>query len=160
MTRLKVYQLNHNRRWDAHEMLEQIAKSNKRGIILGQEPNVRKARTLDADEKVDCFIQMVGIDERPRRWIRGKGYIGVEVGDAVLVSAYFSPNGQDDDFVELLDGLEQIVSTRRRVLIGGDLNARTESIGDKKTSTRGQVLEEWLAKNNLIIINIPGIALQ
>ena len=139
-------------------MLEQLSSTEERVIILGQEPNVRRALTLETDENVDCFIRIKGIKQRPERWMRSRGLVAVEFRDLVLVSVYFSPNGQDEDFEDLLDELERITRKTKKVVIGGDFNARTASAGDTITNRRGQILEEWLAKNDLLILNTPGVA--
>lgn len=70
------------------------------------------------------------------------------------MSVYCSPSVERAVFETLLEDLENniIIKNRRRKIIGGDLNARART-WDKKYNNRGYILEEWAAKNEIVIMN-------
>ena len=124
-------------------------------VVLGQEPNLRKAADLRTDRKKDCFILLKGTAKRPRRWRHRDGYVAVELDEYTVVSTYFSPNGADANFEHLLDELELLIRTSSKpVIVGCDLNARMAMANDRMTTKRGKMLEEWTMKNGLVLHNV------
>lgn len=67
-----------------------------------------------------------GIDETCALVRRGEGYVAVEWGEYLLVSTYCSPNVNRERLEKLLGEIENdvISSRRKKIIIGGDLNAR------------------------------------
>lgn len=54
----------------------------------------------------------------------------------------------------MLNALEmRIRATEKEVVIGADLNAKTPVIGSVSRNKRREILQEWLAANNLIVSN-------
>lgn len=72
----------------------------------------------------------------------------------VAISCYFSPNGDITDFETLLEDIERVIrGSAKEIILGGDLNAKTTLLGSLITNRRGQILEDWLAKNSFVVIN-------
>lgn len=85
---------------------------------------------------------------------RGEGFIIIEWRKTVIARVYFSPNGEENKFKELLGELNRIIGSaiNKKVLIEGDFNARSRG-WDKTYNKRGYILEEWLRGKGLIIAN-------
>ncbi|ERL95927.1 hypothetical protein D910_00608 [Dendroctonus ponderosae] len=109
-----------------------------------------------SDTNGDCFIN---VDNRHKVIDCGKGagYVHVELEACVLVSCYFSPNRGIGEFESLLhnlgDFIRQTRQSGKRVVMGGDLNAKTNIIGSKTTNQRGRLFQEWIIANELVILN-------
>lgn len=77
--------------------------------------------------------------------------------NTLILSCYFSPNTQPEDFIEFLDEIEnEIKDHRGPIVVAGDLNAHSRTWGSARTDTRGGELEDMLARNNLFVINEDG----
>lgn len=85
----------------------------------------------------------------------GDGYVAVKWGEIVIVGMYFSPNKSPPQFEEYLNRVAEEI--RRHipgsVLAMGDLNAKAEEWGSPSTDARGEVLAEWGAELDLLILN-------
>ena len=154
---LKIAQLNCNRRWDTHDLLEVAVQQQGLDIVLGQEPNLRRVERLVTDRRKNAFVQVFNSTIRPISWTLGEGYVGLELRNFTIWSVYFSPNEPNEEFERLLDEVEgNIRASMKKALICGDFNARTVIAGDSVVNARGIILEEWLVKNRLLLANTPG----
>lgn len=85
---------------------------------------------------------------------RGKGFVWIELKSCVVVSSYFSPNRNDEEFETLLADLDtHLRSQKKGVIIGADWNAKTEMIGSKTSNSKEKILQDWVASRDLIVIN-------
>lgn len=150
---IRFLQLNMNRAGMAHDLLEKYVRENKIDIVIGQEPNQRVATKFICDKNCDCFIYLVNKITIIKRYI-GNGFVSIETDDFLIISSYFSPNRDNSEFESMLNALEMhIRATEKEVVIGADLNAKTPVIGSVSRNKRGEILQEWLAANNLIVSN-------
>lgn len=87
--------------------------------------------------------------------VRGRGYVSAAVGDITVVGVYFSPNRSLADFERFLDEIGVLIGRSRsgRVLVAGDLNAKSVAWGCPATDPRGQELGEWVTASGLTILN-------
>ena len=80
--------------------------------------------------------------------------IEVRAGASVfaIVSYYCPPDGR------LLNSamLERYVLKYERVIVAGDLNAKHQFYGSKRTDARGEELFDFVERNNLIVANDPN----
>lgn len=90
---------------------------------------------------------------------RGNGFVVVRMGDIVIVSCYISPNCSWRAYVEFLESLKDAVEEffNSRLLIGGDLNARSGVWGDKRTNGRGELLLEFMLGLDLRVANVGNV---
>ncbi|XP_056647428.1 uncharacterized protein LOC130452134, partial [Diorhabda sublineata] len=150
---LRVAQLNMNRCRAAHDLMTKEISEGLIDVILGQEPN-RKIEFKDyCDIDCDSFINLnkkIPVITH----VVGKGFVGVELEDFYLISCYFSPNGEIDDFSVLLREMEAIIKKEgKEVIIAGDLNAKNLAIGSDNYNTRGKIFEDWIAQNQMVVLN-------
>ncbi|XP_039761836.1 uncharacterized protein LOC120634995 [Pararge aegeria] len=86
---------------------------------------------------------------------RGRGYVSAFIDDVMVVGVYFSPSKSLADFEQFLAEVGVLISRRRsgRVLVAGDLNAKSVAWGCPTTNPRGRELEEWATASGLTVLN-------
>lgn len=83
--------------------------------------------------------------------ISGEGYVLIKTGE---VCGYCSPNVPIEDLGLLLDRIEDEMQRRPEgKIILGDLNSKSTIWGERTTDKRGEVLVDWIAKNDLVVLN-------
>ncbi|XP_052741127.1 uncharacterized protein LOC128198692 [Bicyclus anynana] len=87
--------------------------------------------------------------------VRGKGYVSALIHDIMVVGVYFSPNRSLADFEDFLAEVGALIGRSRssRVLIAGDLNAKSVAWGCPATTPSGRELEEWATVTGLMVLN-------
>lgn len=85
---------------------------------------------------------------------KSPGFICVELKQIVIVSCYFSPNKNIEEFKTLLNNLETCIkTTKKNLILEADLNAKTPIIGSSTCNAKGRILEDWISANGLLIVN-------
>jgi len=121
-----------------------IPKSNKWIIAKGKVPRVAMLLgNLDG-----YFLPVMNIGSE-------SGLIAVKWRSYVCIGIYQSPNSALDDFKNKLKWIRGIISEYKEnpVLIAGDFNSRHKRWDLGKFNQRGTILEKWLVKHNLQILN-------
>ncbi|XP_066153272.1 uncharacterized protein [Euwallacea fornicatus] len=147
---LRCLQINLDRGRLATDLMYQVVREQGIHVVLGQEPCVA-GTDLVRDRVDDAFIWLApGV--RVKSIHRDRGFVVAELDGIALVSAYFSPNKSTADFSAWLDRLGGCVRGRdsRRVLIAGDLNAKSGRFGSGVTNAYGRVLVEFLDAAELV----------
>ncbi|XP_048525072.1 uncharacterized protein LOC125505391 [Dendroctonus ponderosae] len=149
---ITILQINLNRCRIAHDLMERTIAEKNIIVTLGQEP-YGKGRTDFHDVKGDSFINVDNEHEVIKSG-SGEGFVYVELSTCIFLSCYFSPNGELADFERLLQNIESMIRHQgKHVVMGGDLNAKTNIIGSQTTNQRGAILQEWILANGLVILN-------
>lgn len=153
MAAFTVFQQNMNRCGTAHDVLHQTIQEQNIDLLIGQEPNLKRVNRYLHDRNNNCFIEI----NRKHALIDthiGTNFVTAELEFFVAISCYFSPNGDITDFETLLEDIERVIrGSAKEIILGGDLNAKTTLLGSLITNRRGQILEDWLAKNSFVVIN-------
>ncbi|XP_066261184.1 uncharacterized protein [Euwallacea similis] len=150
---MKFAQLNFNRCSAAHDLMEKLVEEEGIDFVLGCEPNLGKGRKEICDDNCDSFLGIRG-KQAVMECFQGKGFVGIELKTMIIISCYYSPNGTMEAYEEMLDAMtERIRGSRKEVLVGGDLNAKTPVFGLLASNRRGIMLEGWMATNRLVAIN-------
>lgn len=86
---------------------------------------------------------------------KGEGYVVAKWGELAVVGVYFSPNRSLAEFETYLDGVAAVImrSLPGRVLVMGDLNAKSALWGFPVTNPKGEALVDWAAELGLICLN-------
>ncbi|KAA5776705.1 hypothetical protein F3H09_33045, partial [Pseudomonas aeruginosa] len=86
---------------------------------------------------------------------RGRSFVAVLWAEMIVVGVYFSPNRTLAEFEGLLLELGRVIgrSHSRRILVLGDLNAKSLAWGSSRTCPRGRAVEEWLVESGLVVLN-------
>ncbi|XP_045541402.1 uncharacterized protein LOC123722879 [Papilio machaon] len=87
--------------------------------------------------------------------VRGQGYVAALIGDILVVGVYFSPNRSLADFEAFISEIGVLIGRSRstRVLVAGDLNAKSSAWGCPTTDPRGRELEDWATETGLMVLN-------
>ncbi|XP_066152746.1 uncharacterized protein [Euwallacea fornicatus] len=151
---LPCLQINLDRGRLAMNLMFQVIRETNIDVVLGQEP-CQAEGNLVRDCSDDAFIWLA-LGVRVKSLHRDRGFVAAELDGITLVSTYFSPNRSTDDFKSWLDRLGGYVRGRdsRRVLIAGDLNAKSARLGSAVANAYGRVLEEFLDAAELVPINV------
>lgn len=149
----KCLQVNLNRCITAQDLLIQRIKEEGTDIVIGQEPNKARSKNFFCDIHCDSFIY-TNIQENILKCVHGDGFVIVEYSCVVLVSSYFSPNREIVYFETLLHELEgQLRRFKKPVVLGADWNAKSPAIGSSTRNAKGNLLEDWMTANNMIVCN-------
>ena len=83
------------------------------------------------------------------------GFAWAEIDNIRIYSCYFSPNDSIEKFKKELNELEiSLKTTRKELLIAGDFNGKSPEWGEHRADKRGDIVCEFVARNNLVILNI------
>ncbi|XP_039762050.1 uncharacterized protein LOC120635182, partial [Pararge aegeria] len=87
--------------------------------------------------------------------VKGRGFVAAFIRDVLVVGAYFSPNRALVEFEQFLVEIGALIGRSRpcRVLVVGDLNAKSTAWGSPATDARGEALEEWAVLTGLEVLN-------
>lgn len=155
MTKLKLMQLNVNRSRGAHDLLYASAIQAQVDVLIVSEPNRRVAsgEMWRTDEDSDCAIVILS-GEAVLNSGCGHGYVWVDLGDMRVFSCYFSPNRPLRELEGGLENLSRAIETgRRKVIVGGDFNAKSPEWGGAFEDNRGSLLADWATTQNLHCLN-------
>ena len=157
---MKIIQINTNRSWAAHDLLEQTAVEEKADIVLISEPNInlitKRPDVWYTSEDKSAAIKITNRNLKCTGTGSGNGYVWVETDNLKIVSCYISPNVDISVFENILQMIGNNITANNqthRTIVAGDLNAKSATWGSKKTDRRGKLLEEWAATRNLIFQN-------
>lgn len=114
-TELNFLQLNFGRRKAAHDFSEQLIKEDKIDFVIGQEPNIKTVINYYCDTNCDSFIGIRNKDVHVLRVQKSPGFICVELKQIVIVSCYFTPNKNIEEFKTLLNNLEICIKTTTKI---------------------------------------------
>ena len=145
-----------DRRVPTHDIITNRAMRNGVDILLISEPNKRLCRKQGwlTDNNSDAAIIFINKGIVVCGTGRGDGYAWAELTDVTVYSCYCSPNVGRRQFVKLLEDVDTDMRTRRkRVIIGGDFNAKAREWGSPIESERGRLLIDWLSGTNLVVLN-------
>lgn len=131
----------------------QYMREGKVEVALVSEPNRVPGGNWLGDASGLAAVHW-GTDEPCSLIERGWGYVFIEYKQHVLGSCYCSPNVDTNTFRRLLENVENVVSGvgARKILIGGDFNARSRG-WDRKYNERGYILDEWINGMDLVVLN-------
>lgn len=152
---IKVLQVNIGRKRAAYDLIFQTAKEHDIDITLVSETNKTKAKNGMVDKDLDTQIIIHNENISVTRQGAGKGYNWIEMKDAFFFSCYVSPNVQSEVLENMLDNIRDIIKDAKKpTIICGDFNAKSTGWQEKITNLRGSILEEWMAENDLCVLNV------
>lgn len=124
-------------------------------VTIVAEPNDIPGNNWKGDINGDAAICWAA-GERCTLTYRGRGCLIMEWRGFYIGSVYFSPNAKKEGFIEMLERIGEITERLRgKVIIGGDFNARSKC-WDRTYNSRGNIIENWLNGQNLVVINKRG----
>lgn len=132
-------------------------KNHNIDIILISEPNkyeMKRRKTWLYDDRLDSGVIILNDSFQIKTQGKGEGFTYVKINDIDIFSCYSSGN-QDIERLEVL--MNEISTTIRRrgtkAVIAGDFNSKSSLWTSSKCNKRGALMEEWIAENNLVLLN-------
>lgn len=160
---MRILQVNLNRCRAAHDLLEDTVGRLEVDLCLLSEPNIaiaadKRASGWISDDAGNTAIWWTGRDRRTCTSGQGIGagysWLSIENGPT-FYSCYFSPNRTNEEFECYLDELDVSLRDRgvSRAIVTGDFNAKAVEWGSSSTSRRGEILLEWIARRDMLVLN-------
>ncbi|XP_046599987.1 uncharacterized protein LOC124295147 [Neodiprion lecontei] len=152
-----ILQVNLNRSHAAQDLLTQTAAAHGAGILIVSEPSgAGKQGNWMVDRRGDAAILATNnLHGTLTLEGRGEGFVWARTSGLTIYSCYFSPNVAPTDFEAQLHSLEASIRTARgKIIVAGDFNAKSPSWGSSKLDARGQAVTEFLARLDLLPINV------
>lgn len=156
MANLRVLQINLNRSRAAFDLAYAMAVDRKLDVIVISEPPVRcGAGTFIVDPRNDAAVLLPqGSRIRPVTVSTVDGLVKVTAPEVTIVSGYFSPNRSRLEFDSFMEHLDRMTPrSNDRLVIAGDLNAKSPLWGSPSSDYRGKAIEEMIAAKELQVAN-------
>lgn len=157
LPKMRILQINVNKSKQAHDMALATARNLNVDVLILSEPNVitlRNRRDWIYDERFKSAVKILNNQIKIDSQGRGRGYSYVAMAKFTLFSCYSSGN---EDILELEETLQEIETYLRthklEAIIAGDFNAKSPQWGMHTTDSRGQIMTDWMASNDLVILN-------
>lgn len=154
---MKILQINSNRSKQAHDMALSTATNLQVDCLMISEPNISSIRNRSDwiyDDSFKSALKILNCDIRIKTHGYGKGFSYIVTTKGTLFSCYSSGNADIGDLEETLNEIEQhLRANSAEVVITGDFNAKSPQWGMNQTDRRGQIITEWIASNDLVVIN-------
>lgn len=125
-------------------------------ILVMTQPNIKKLdKTWAVDELKNAATKTFN-KATPMKIGQGPGFIWTQHNSLILYNCYISPNVNTEDYQNFLTILENSILEHKEdkeLIITGDFNTTSSMWGNNSTNKRGKIMEEWIAKLNLIVAN-------
>ncbi|XP_013173182.1 PREDICTED: uncharacterized protein LOC106121894, partial [Papilio xuthus] len=125
-------------------------------ITVVTEPYLVPTRNNWVGDEDDLAAIAVSNGAAIRKSRKGRGVVAALCGEVMVVGAYFSPNRPLSEFESFLGEMDSVLAWCRpyQIVVAGDLNAKSTVWGCRATDARGELVEEWLASNGLVVLNV------
>lgn len=157
---MKLLQVNTNRSRPAHDLALATANDIGADIILVSEPNVKAVQGRKDwvyDRQLDAAIKVLNPSTVVSGRGQGNGFCCINTPSFEVYSVYASGNRDIHELEETLNEIEQRMRSGSGVaVIAGDFNAKSPQWGETSTDNRGRMMSEWIANNDLSILNKPN----
>lgn len=121
------------------------------------EPNrnaVRNRKDWICDEDLDTAIKIMTDKITIQRHGTGLSYTYITTPDFTVYNCYSSGNKDIEDLEDILEEIgRRIQANRENAIIVGDFNAKSPQWGLENTDRRGVIVTEWIAANDLVVMN-------
>lgn len=143
----------------AHDMLRQTVIERRPDIVLISDPLYNPGDWIMNGART-AAIWVTGVNRHQyaiQDIILHEAFVLVRSGDLTFISAYLSPNKDEEFVADVLDIISSHLTSRREdIILGGDINAKSPVWGSRLTDGRGLTLMSWLDGNRLIPTNPSG----
>lgn len=161
---VRVLQANLNNCKAAHDLLLQTLAEKNIEVALVSEPYLKKSGgpwVIADNGEAGVWVK----DPRAARLLTPKteGMVGVYLGDLLLVNVYHSPNLPAEGLQTYLDTVGNAIRGKEKVVVGGDLNAKSvmweEHGGNtREEKLRAETAEAFIAQKELHVGNQGKVA--
>lgn len=153
---LRILQFNANGCKAAHDLVKQrfLEESIDLGII--QEPYIKNSYGQWIIHNSGTVGMWIKKPENVEEILQDDaGIIGVKIKGITFISVYFSPNNMVlREYENYLERTTALTSARKKVIIGGDLNAKSPRWASPVTNSRTETTENWIDASDLHLANV------
>ncbi|XP_058064485.1 uncharacterized protein LOC131214133, partial [Anopheles bellator] len=156
---LQVIQLNLNHCEMAQDLLLQSMVDNKCDIAVIAEPyRVPKPDGRWYADTAGLAAIFAGGRYPVQEVVDDKheGFVAVKIGGIIVCACYAPPRWSLEQFATMIDSVVDLLDRRRPLLLAGDFNAWSPYWGSRCLKPRGEVLQEAIARMNLVLLNESG----
>ncbi|XP_076301804.1 uncharacterized protein LOC143219881, partial [Lasioglossum baleicum] len=153
---MRILQINLNHAKLAHNLLYQTAIQLEVDLVLISEPLRNPASWIFTEGTSNAAIWVTGnrgLKNQEDGNVQGEDFVAVRIGQITVVSVYMSPNVSPEIYASKLDKLETFIKKEkkegRKLIVGGDFNAKSPAWGSKEQSTKGTLTLEMLLDQNV-----------
>lgn len=130
-----------NRCRAAHDLMHQTTIEEEADIAILAEPNQAKVKEGYVRDQ-DGGDVAIWLGKEAGKHVKGqgnggKGIVWVQLGEIRVVACYISPNSSKEEFEGWLSRLEDQARGRKKIVVAGDVNAKSRSWGSPTTDLRG-----------------------
>lgn len=133
------------------------ANEIKAGLILLSEPNrnaIRYRKDWITDLELDTAIKILNKNIAIIGQGHGHGYTYVTTSNCTIYSCYCSGNDEIQDLERTLEEIgTRIRRNNEKAIVAGDFNGKSPQWGMHKTDARGEIICDWIAQNDMAIVN-------
>lgn len=151
---IKIIQININHCEVAHDMLEQMARTEKADILLISDPyKTTKNNKCIHDKGNMTSIWICGQYPFQSTYDNDEGFVRAKINGINFYSCYAPPRLTTNEYQALLDNIVADARNSSPVVIGGDFNAWATEWGSRTTNSRGELLLQSFAALDLVLAN-------
>ncbi|KAJ8966142.1 hypothetical protein NQ314_003721 [Rhamnusium bicolor] len=121
------------------------------------EPNrkaIQNRKDFLYDTDIDTAIKVMDRNVTLKKQGKGQSYTYIETPTYIIYNCYASENKDIEDLEIMLEEIAlHIRRHKEKVIIAGDFNAKSPQWGEMTMDRRGEIITEWAAQNDLVILN-------
>lgn len=167
---IKCIQVNVNHSWGAQDLLAQYMAENNIDIAFISEPrHIPKSNLWFSDFSGRAAITWFPglMEESCVLMHRDQEFVAVRLDQICFISCYVSPKCKIKrkchrlrcrikEYETFLNRLTSFITsiTYTDIILAGDFNARSTLWGDSITTPFGRILEEWVNRSDLRLVNV------
>lgn len=152
---IKVLQANVGRGYAAQDMVYATAKHKHIDILVVGEPN-RKRVADDVwikDSRVDIAVLFLNRNLGVCGYKVSDGHLTLQFKDMSMVCCYISPNIPIPDYKKEVDAIMSNLEGSTRVVILGDVNAKSFQWGSPIADEKGTYWTDWISSTDMVVHN-------
>lgn len=157
MIKTRMLQINTFRSRPVHDLAISTANDLGIGILLMSEPNrnaIRHRKDWIFDTDIDSAIKIMDRNIIVNKHGKGQSYTYIVTPTYTIYNCYASGNKEIEELETMLDEIaRRIRRHKENALILGDFNAKSPQWGENTTDERGERITEWVAQNDLVVLN-------
>lgn len=154
---MKIVQINLNHCETAQDILTKTIEDEGADVVLISEPyRIPDNDVWTCDISRTAAIWTSGRHAFQEANYKSVGFTRAKINGINFYSCYARPSWTIEQFEEMLNALVTDISSKNRVVIGGDFNAWATEWGSSRTNTRGRTLLEAFAPLEVGIANNGG----